>query len=148
MSKMSINTESGYKANEWKKDKDGKQLHRIYIEGPNGALGHLELTAGSRNQGQFVPNRDSNVDFGIVSDANKTKVTLTAPGGASITLGPTGRTDQTGKVLSREDQITMGMCMNNAGRLLPHMHDLKGKSDEDVADLMVNLAQTIFDRYL
>ena len=148
MSKMSINTENGYKANEWNKSKDGKDYHRIYVEGPNGAIGHLELSAGSRNQGHFVPNRDSAIDFGIVTDASKAKVTLTAPGGATILLGPTGRTDQTGKVLTREDQITMGMCMNNAGRLLPHMHDLKGKSDSDVADLMVNLAQALFDRYL
>jgi hypothetical protein len=38
--------------------------------------------------------------------------------------------------------------MNNAGRLLPNMHDLSGKSDADVAELMVALAQTLFDRYV
>jgi hypothetical protein len=38
--------------------------------------------------------------------------------------------------------------MNNAGRLLPNMHDLSGKSDADVADMMVNLAQALFDRYV
>lgn len=148
MGTMNINVESGYKANEWNKSKDGKDFLRVYVEDANGSLGHLELSPGSRNQGKFVPDRNASTEFGIQTDAAKAKVTISSAGGHTILLGPTGRTDQSGKVLSREEQITMGMCMNNAGRLLPHMHDLAGKSDADVADLMVNLAQTLFDRYV
>jgi len=146
--KMSINVEDGYKANEWNKSKDGKSYHRVYVEGASGPIGHLELSAGSRNQGQFIPNRESAVEFGVVDDATKAKVTIASPGGVQILLGPTGRTDQSGRALSREEQITMGMCLNNAGRLLPNMHDLSGKPDADVAELMVVLAQTLFDRYV
>jgi len=148
MSTMNIKSESGYKANEWNKSKDGKDFLRVYVEDGNGSLGHLELSPGSRNQGKFVPDRNASTEFGIVTDAAKAKVTITSADGHTILLGPTGRTDQSGRVLSREEQITMGMCMNNAGRLLPSMHDLSGKTDAEVADLMVNLAQALFDRYV
>jgi len=147
-SNIKIDTKEGYKANTWEKTKDGKSYSRIYVDGPGGSLGHFDLSPGSRTQGQFVASKDASVEFGVVNDATKAQVTLTTPGGHQILLGVTARTDSTGRALTREEQITMGMCMNNAGRLLPHMHDLSGKSDADVADMMVSLAQALFDRYV
>ena len=145
---LNINTQDGYKAKEWNKSKDGKQMSRIYIDGPSGPLCFFDLSPGARTQGQFVASKDASIEFGTVNDSTKAKVTLTTPGGHTIHLGVTSRTDSTGRALTREEQITMGMCMNNAGRLLPHMHDLTGKSDADVATLMVDLAQALFDRYV
>ena len=144
---MNIKSESGYKANEWNKSKDGKDFLCVYVEDGNGSSDTWAEPRFPKPR-QFVPDRNASTEFGIITDATKAKVTITSAGGHTILLGPTGRTDQSGRVLSREEQITMGMCMNNAGRLLPSMHDLSGKTDAEVADLMVNLAQALFDRYV
>ncbi len=145
---LNIEVETGYKAKAWEKSKDGKQMSRIYVDGPTGSLGFFDLSPGARTQGQFVTSKDSSIDFGIVTDDSKAQVKLKTPGGHTILLGITSRTDSTGRAMTREEQITMGMCMNNAGRLIPHMHDVKGMSDADVATLMVDLAQALFDRYV
>ncbi len=50
--------------------------------------------------------------------------------------------------MTREAQITLGMCMNVASRLLPNIEDLSGVDDGDVANRVVELAQTIYDRYV
>jgi len=144
MSEIEIECKEGYKASRWQKE----NRDRIYIDGPQGTLGYFDLSSGSKTQGTFVVARDAQVSFGPVDDEDKTQVTLKTPGGHTVTLGSTARTDQHGAVLTREAQITLGMCMNVASRLLPNIDDLSGVDDEHVANRVVELAQTIYDRYL
>jgi len=145
---VSMNAEctDGYKANRWTKEINGKNFDRFYIDSPDGEkLGSFELNGPK--QGQFVAGKDSVTVFGVVDDADKAKVTIEGPGGYKVMLGITGRVNADGKPMSREEQITMGMCMNCAARIVAN-RDTASQSDEEIADQVVNLAQTIFGRYI
>jgi len=144
---MNATVVDGYKANRWTKEINGKNFDRFYIDSPNGEkLGSFELNGP--NQGQFVGGKDSNTVFGVVDAEEKAKVTIEGPGGYKVLLGITGRVNAAGEAMSREEQITMGMCMNCAARVVAVRVSGSDTADEDIAEQIVSLAHTLYNRYV
>tara|TARA_R110000824_G_scaffold20469_2_gene77015 strand:+ start:44 stop:568 length:525 start_codon:yes stop_codon:yes gene_type:complete len=92
--KIIIN-EKGYSAKEWKdKETSGREKHRVYIVGPKGEIGYLDLKGE-----EFVNSSNNSENFGIV-DEKDAKVSLKSKSNEMIFVGPTLTQQQ---ILSFED---------------------------------------------
>jgi hypothetical protein len=147
MVSMQATVVDGYKANRWTKEINGKNFDRFYIDAPNGEkLGSFELNGP--NQGQFVGGKESNTVFGVVDEEEKAKVTIEGPGGFKVLLGITGRVNAAGESMTREEQITMGMCMNCAARVVAQRVSGTDTPDDEIAEQIVSLAHTLYNCYV
>ncbi len=99
-----------------KKFERGETL-RYYLKGPaavsndKGEIGMFDLKG--RYAGKFKGADGARVQFGLVSKAEHAKVTLIAPSGEKIHIGDIGA-----GVMSTQERITLGMCLNNATELI------------------------------
>ena len=79
-----ITNEKGYSAKEWKdKQSAGNDKHRVYVVGPQGEVGYLNLKDGIFNNSSKTTD-----NFGIV-DEGDAKITLETANGSNIYLGDT-----------------------------------------------------------
>ena len=84
MSLTIITNEKGYSAKEWKdKQSAGGEKHRVYVVGPQGEVGYLNL-----KDGHFSNSAKTSENFGVVSE-NEAKITLETNKGGKIYLGDT-----------------------------------------------------------
>jgi len=75
--------EKGYEGKEWKDgETSGKDKHRVYVVGPKGEIGYLDV-----KNCKFNNFNKSNISFGVVEEKGKAKLELTTKNGVSIYLG-------------------------------------------------------------
>jgi len=142
MVKIDIKCADGYSAREWSKD-DGTLA--FFIKGPNdvandqGEVGRFDVRG--RYAGKFKTATGSRRRFGLL-DGNRVKyakVTLTTPDGNSIHIG-----DLDEGVMSTQDRITLGMCINNATNLLAS----RGVENLDgIESRVYDLADRLYEEY-
>ena len=90
---------------------------RYYFKGPSGVsnpkgeIGMFDLKG--RYAGKFKAAEGSKVQFSLVSKSEHAKITLISPSGEKIYIG-----DSNAGVMSTQQRITLGMCLNNATALM------------------------------
>lgn len=144
MVKIDIKCENGYSAREWSKD-DGTLA--FFIKGPNeaandqGEIGRFDVRG--RYAGKFKTATGSRRRFGLL-DGNRikyAKVTLTTPDGNSVHIG-----DLDEGVMSVQDRITLGMCINNATAMIAARPENE-VSNETLVQEVYNLADALLAEY-
>jgi hypothetical protein len=145
MVKIDIKCENGYSAREWSKD-DGTLA--FFIKGPNdaandqGEIGRFDVRG--RYAGKFKTATGSRRRFGLL-DGNRikyAKVTLTTPDGNSVHIG-----DLDEGVMSVQDRITLGMCINNATSLVCASDASTSAATEDTVKQVYDLADQLYEEY-
>ena len=75
--------EKGYEGKEWKdKETSGNEKHRVYVIGPKGEIGYLNV-----KNGKFTNFNKAGITFGIIEDGKNAKLELSTKNGISIYLG-------------------------------------------------------------
>ena len=132
MVKIEIECEDGYGAKRFER---GDTL-RYYMRGPDsvanskGEIGMFDLKG--RYAGKFKSADGARVRFALVSKAEHAKITLSSPSGEKIYIGDSGA-----GVMSTQERITLGMCLNNATELTAATISPDNQPQ--------NLIETIFD---
>ncbi len=113
MVSIEIECEEGYAAKRFER---GDTL-RYYMRGPDsvantkGEIGMFDLKG--RYAGKFKAADGARTRFALVSKAEHAKITLISPSGEKIYIG-----DANAGVMSTQERITLGMCLNNATALM------------------------------
>ena len=77
--------DKSYSAKEWKdKETKGQKSHRIYVMGPDGEIGHLDL-----KEGRFNNSKKTMESFDIISGDGVIEVTNNS--GRTISIGPSSK---------------------------------------------------------
>lgn len=132
MVNIEIECEDGYSAKRFER---GDTL-RYYMKGPDkmsnakGEIGMFDLKG--RFAGKFKSAEGARVQFSLVSKAEHAKITLISPTGEKIYIG-----DWNAGVMSTQQRITLGMCLNNATSLIAAKTDAENEPQ--------NMVQQIFD---
>tara|TARA_R110001606_G_scaffold387203_2_gene551693 strand:+ start:2760 stop:3203 length:444 start_codon:yes stop_codon:yes gene_type:complete len=132
MVNIEIECEDGYDAKRFER---GDTL-RYYMKGPaavsnpKGEIGMFDLKG--RYAGKFKSAEGAKVQFNLVSKAEHAKITLISPTGEKIYIG-----DRNAGVMSTQQRITLGMCLNNATSLIAAQTDAENQPQ--------NMVQQIFD---
>ena len=127
-----------------KKFERGETL-RYYLKGPQevsnekGEIGMFDLKG--RYAGKFKGADGARVRFGLVSKAEHAKVTLIAPSGEKIHIG-----DIDAGVMSTQERITLGMCLNNATELMAAQCDSENPP-QDLVTKIFDLTDTLYAEY-
>jgi hypothetical protein len=127
-----------------KKFERGETL-RYYLKGPQevsnekGEIGMFDLKG--RYAGKFKGADGARVRFGLVSKAEHAKVTLIAPSGEKIHIG-----DIDAGVMSTQERITLGMCLNNATELMAAQCDSENQP-QDLVTKIFDLTDTLYAEY-
>lgn len=129
---IEIECEDGYDAKRFER---GETL-RYYFKGPSGVsnpkgeIGMFDLKG--RYAGKFKSAEGSKVQFSLVSKSEHAKITLISPSGEKIYIG-----DSNAGIMSTQQRITLGMCLNNATALVAAQMDAENQTQ--------NMVQKIFD---
>jgi len=132
MVNIEIKCEDGYAAKRFER---GETL-RYYMKGPDsvanskGEIGMFDLKGNYA--GKFKSAEGARVQFNLVSKAEHAKITLVSPTGEKIYIG-----DHNAGVMSTQQRITLGMCLNNATELIAAEIDGESKPQ--------NMVKQIFD---
>lgn len=127
-----------------KKFERGETL-RYYLKGPQevanekGEIGMFDLKG--RYAGKFKSADGARVRFGLVSKAEHAKVTLISPSGEKIHIG-----DIDAGVMSTQERITLGMCLNNATELMAAQCDSENQP-QDLVTKIFDLTDTLYAEY-
>jgi len=75
--------EKGYEGKEWKdKETSGTEKHRVYVIGPKGEIGYLNV-----KNGKFNNFNKAGITFGIIENTKDAKIELSTKNGINIYLG-------------------------------------------------------------
>jgi hypothetical protein len=141
MVNIEIQCEDGYAAKRFER---GETL-RYYMKGPEsvanskGEIGMFDLKGNYA--GKFKSADGARVQFNLVSKSEHAKITLISPTGEKIYIG-----DHNAGVMSTQQRITLGMCLNNATELIAAQCDKESKP-QNLVTAFFDLTDDLYAEY-